>query len=268
MKRRVISLLISMLMICICVLSVNGEEVDRSNSGVVEVNNTPAYFDDVVIEIPTEIANDSNARLAEIFLLRGGFESYRSGEFTWAFNLDCPTSLIDKPDVVVTVQLQKDSTDGTGEYENVGSPLVIPYNDNSDYSETHRFVRPAATGHYKFRYTIAFVGEVNPPIEYTKRITLNRTGHEWDYEFDDGRGKELPLPRADWVREKLHERDDTLPGRYYEEYEEINGIVLDRSKLRVHHIQPIFLGGDNDYDNLIHLPKDLHDDITGWYNGY
>lgn len=37
----------------------------------------------------------------------------------------------------------------------------------------------------------------------------------------------------------------------------------------VHHIRPLEYGGAGmDYDNLIHLPVDLHRKVTGWFNGY
>lgn len=45
-------------------------------------------------------------------------------------------------------------------------------------------------------------------------------------------------------------------------------LYLITSLYDVHHIQPLSYGGNNTYGNLIHLPKDLHKQVTGWFNGY
>ena len=95
----------------------------------------------------------------------------------------------------------------------------------------------------------------------------NRTGHEWVYSFSDT-GKTLPMPRADWTKGATHQRPNNLADTYYTTYTQMTGKTLIRSLYDVHHIQPLSYGGDNSYSNLIHLPKALHSQVTGWFNGY
>lgn len=76
------------------------------------------------------------------------------------------------------------------------------------------------------------------------------------------------MPPANYIKGELYKRDTSLPASYYKRYTEQTGITLNNSLYDVHHIQPLEYGGNNDYSNLIHLPKTLHSRVSGWFRGY
>lgn len=202
----------------------------------------------------------------ELLNLQMGLREVKNGLFTWGFNLDCPTSLIDKPTVTVSVQLQGNFTNGSS-YSNVGGACVHRYTTDSDYSKTFTWSTTAKTGYYRFSSTVTNWDAGDIRQEISDPFLTNRTGNEWTYTFSDT-GKTLPKPRADWVKGAVYERDPNCRKNYFKTYTEKTGKVLNESLYDVHHIQPISYGGDNSYSNLIHLPTSLHSKVTGWFNGY
>lgn len=228
-------------------------------------------FEDVTIEIPIPKKGKNGIALetsydVEVFVLHGGLKKYKSGVFTWYYNVDCPSSLIFKPDITVKLELQACFTWENGLYSTLAwqSQLV---DSNIDYGTNWIFTTDAKTGYYRYKYAIVVESDLAPTYKETSTVLYNRTGHKWTFSFTDT-GKVLPKPRADYVKKQIYLRDSTLPARYYREYTQKTGITLDSSKYEVHHIRPLSYGGNNDYSNLIHLPKDIHSAVTGWFNGY
>lgn len=233
-----------------------------------EENLNSVPFESSIIQLSNG-QEDIQARAnVEVFKLNAGLQKYSSGIYTWYFNVDCPSALIFKPKVTVLVQLQVDYTNGYGIYQNVGTPQIVELNSNFDYAEDYTFTTASKTGYYRFYWEIYAKNSTTAGLDASASMLLNRTGHPWFFEFSDGIGKTLPLPRADYVKGATCIRDSTLPNRYYVTYTNITGIELDRDLYDVHHMQPLSYGGNNDYDNLIHLPKNVHTAVTGWFNGY
>lgn len=219
-------------------------------------------FDDVKITVPS-----NGERGIEIYLVRTGIQKSSNGNFTWYFNVDCPTSPFVKPNIKLTAQLKASFTTMNGYYSSVGPSVYHDYTTNGEYGVNYTWTTPAKTGYYYLAYTIVDYDNATSGSGVTNTALSNRTGHEWVYNFNDT-GKSLPMPRADWKKGSLYDRPEGLNDTYYKEYQNRTGKVLIRSLYDVHHIQPLSYGGNNTYDNLIHLPKDLHKSITGWFNGY
>lgn len=78
---------------------------------------------------------------------------------------------------------------------------------------------------------------------------------------------DLPMPRADWEKKAVYKKTEQF-GRFQLHYISKIGIILIRALYDVHHIQPLPYGASNDYINLIHLPKDVHAQATGWFSDY
>lgn len=127
---------------------------------------------------------------------------------------------------------------------------------------------PAKTGYYYISYKLVDHekgGKID--TNKTSKKLFNKSGIVWNFTFSDT-GKNLGTPRADWARGAKYTRPKDLASKYFKEYKTNTGKTLTQTNYDVHHIRPLFLGGDNSYSNLIHLPKDVHKKITGWYNGY
>ena len=229
------------------------------------------YSQKIEIAFPATTVNGDVAPLADIeyeqFFLSVKLKSVKNGQFTWAYNLDCPTSLIDKPNVTVSAQLKGNFTNGSS-YSNVGGACVHKYTSNTDYLKDFTWTTTAKTGYYRFYITITNWDMGGASQYYTSSpALLNRSGKEWTYVFSDT-GKALPKPRADWVKGQVYQRDPKCRENYFKTYTEKTGKVLNEALYEVHHIQPLSYGGDNSYSNLIHLPTALHSQVTGWFNGY
>lgn len=219
-------------------------------------------FDEVKIAVPSNTKKGT-----DIYLVRSGIKKSSNGNFTWFFNVDCPSSPLVKPNIKLTAQLKGSFTTLNGSYSNVGLPVYHNYTTNAEYGVDYTWTVPAKTGYYYLSYTILDYSNANSGGGNCNTALSNRSGHQWTYAFSDT-GKSLPMPRADWTKGAIHNRPNGLNNTYYAEYEKQTGKVLDRSLYDVHHIQPLAYGGDNSYGNLIHLPKDLHKKVTGWFNGY
>ena len=59
-------------------------------------------FDEVAIPVPKGSADTPSERGIEIYLVRAGIKKTSGGEFTWYFNVDCPTSPFVKPNIKLT----------------------------------------------------------------------------------------------------------------------------------------------------------------------
>lgn len=80
-------------------------------------------FDEVAIPVPKGSADTPSERGIEIYLVRAGIKKTSGGEFTWYFNVDCPTSPFVKPNIKLTAQLKGSFTTLSGSYSNVGGSV-------------------------------------------------------------------------------------------------------------------------------------------------
>lgn len=242
---------------------------DAETGEMLSENGEPFAFEDVEFSMPAANNSDdtsTQADLFELYLVRGGLKRTSKGQFTWWFNVDCPTSPIKKPNIKLTAQLKGNFTNGSG-FKNVGSAASHTYKTNAEYGIDYTWTTTAKTGYYYFHYTLNDYNAGQTKTSNTASKLWNRTGHVWNFSFSDT-GKKLPMPRADWKKGTIHQRPNNLNDTYYKKYTQKTGKTLNRSLYDVHHIQPLSYGGNNSYNNLIHLPKSLHKQVTGWFNGY
>lgn len=232
-------------------------------------NGEPFAFDDVEIELPISSTEDGiSPQGIEIYLVRGGLKRTSGGVFTWWFNTDCPTSPISKPNIKVAVQLQGDFTTGSS-FSNVGGSVYHTYTTNAEYGVDYTWTSTAKTGYYRLKYTINDYDLGQTGGGYTTSNLWNRTGHVWNFSFSDGAsGKSLPKPPANYTKGATSTRPSNLADTYYTTYTNNTGITLNRDLYDVHHIRPLAYGGNNNYSNLIHLPKATHTNVTSWWAGY
>lgn len=242
---------------------------DAETGEILSEDGEPIAFEDVEIQMP--VTNDSDdistqADLFELYLIRSGLQKSSGGKFTWWFNVDCPTSPFVKPNITLTAQVKGNFTNGIG-FSSVGISKSHTYKTNEEYSVDYTWTTTAKTGYYYIHYTLTDHDAGQTKTDNTESKLFNRTGHVWNFYFSDT-GKSLPMPRADWTKGTIYQRPNGLNDKYYQEYAQKTGKTLNKSLYDVHHIQPLSYGGDNSYSNLIHLPKDLHSQVTGWFNGY
>lgn len=245
---------------------------DRQLIFISEENSEYVPFDDIRISIPIPASEPTTivpqaSYDAEVFVLSGGLKKTKNGVFTWEYDLDCVTSLIFKPVIALTVSLEASFTTENGSYSTHYTDETQNYNLPTDYAVSHSFTTAARTGYYRYRYRIDTNGDLNFMYRVTNINLFNRTGHVWTASYSCV-VKTLPKPRADYVKGQLYPRPSNLANDYYEWYYLRTGLRCDTSLYEVHHIQPLSYGGNNSYANLIHLPKEIHRVVTGWFSGY
>ena len=103
------------------------------------------------------------------------------GEFTWYFNVDCPTSPFVKPNIKLTAQLKGSFTTLSGSYSNVGGSVYHTYTSNSEYGVDYTWTVPAKTGYYYVAYTITDYDNATSGSGVTTTALSNRTGHAWNF---------------------------------------------------------------------------------------
>lgn len=237
---------------------------------MVAENGEPFEFEEIQFELP--MSSDSTntsvpiADPIEIYNIRGGLQKTSGGKFTWWFNVDCPTSPIKKPNIKLTAQVKGNFTNGSS-FSNVGSSAYHVYTTNAEYGVNYTWTTTAKTGYYYLSYTLNDFSSGKTKYKSTDPRLFNRTGYVWNFTFN-AIGKTLTKPRADWKKGAIHSRPSNLANTYYNTYKSKTGKTLDRSLYDVHHIQPLAYGGNNNYSNLIHLPKSLHTKVTNWFKGY
>ena len=224
-------------------------------------------FEPIIIRLPIDdqaapASETSTTRDYVEFSIRAGIKKSDGKNYTWVYNVDCDALI--KPSIDVTAELYGEFTDGSGTFEEIATDN-ISINTNIGYGFDHTFKTTAKTGYYKMKFKI--VAENQTVRNNTLAELYNRSGNVW-YETFSATGKTLPKPRADWKKETLYERPSNLADNYYKQYTQRTGIELDQDLYDVHHIQPLFLGGNNTYNNLIHLPKEKHKTVTAWFRGY
>lgn len=189
-------------------------------------------------------------------------------ELTFFANIDYPSSLFFKPDISISLELQK-STSKFGLYSTKSVTDWVKVNYSTDYT-----IRSKNTAHYNFivhlrSNTSNFTILTPTSTFYTCR---NRTGKIWDYyHVDANSGATINEPPTDWAANALYTRPSNLNKQYQDYYNSKYGtniVVGDATKIDVHHIRPLKYGGSNSMYNLIHIDSTFHSKITGWFNGY
>lgn len=183
--------------------------------------------------------------------------------YKFGFNLDSPAWINPSVDAVFRVER---SNEQYGFYNEVASLAV---NDASFIWDHVVYVGPN-TGHYRTRVDLKSrkLDEIiEDPTIYSQGDLINRTGRVWVFNFDTSQ-KVLNKPPANWARETRHSRPWDLRGDYKKWYDKAFNTNLNLDGYGVHHIRPLFLGGDNGMDNLIHLPVLTHRGVTDWFAGY
>ena len=227
-------------------------------------HTTYSSFDEIILQSSNNpYAKGSNI---DLFTITSGLKHSKNGVFTWFFNLDCPTSIALKPDTTLKATLKASFTTNTGTFSTIATKSNR-FNIPTEYALDYTFTTTAKTGYYYIEFTLTnhSNGDIQS-IKTTKEL-YNRSGSRWTFNFS-ATGKGLGKPRADWTKGYLYNRPSGLADKYYQLYYNTFGITLDKSEYQVHHIQPLSLGGSNDFSNLIHLPIGLHTQVTGWFNGY
>lgn len=235
------------------------EEVSSSSE------NLPiASFDQVTIEIPT--STNTKDSILNLLAIKSGIKKVSNGKFTWYFNVDFPFSVVDKPDITITATVKGNFTDGYGDFVTIASKSNR-FDFSIEYAQDYTFTSTAKTGYYYIAFSIKENSNGYTQTAQTVKQLFNKSAVSWDFSFG-ATGKSLPKPRADWTKGYLYERPNNIRDLYYLSYYNSFGIQLDLTNYEIHHIQPLSLGGNNNFSNLIHLPKELHTKITSWYKGY
>ena len=170
-------------------------------------------FDEVAIPVPKGSADTPSERGIEIYLVRAGIKKTSGGEFTWYFNVDCPTSPFVKPNIKLTAQLKGSFTTLSGSYSNVGGSVYHTYTSNSEYGVDYTWTVPAKTGYYYVAYTITDYDNATSGSGVTTALS-NRTGHAWNFNFSDSvSGKSLPMPPANYAKGATTTRPSNLADR-------------------------------------------------------
>lgn len=231
------------------------------------------WFDPICLTLPANTSSSENEiqSVASDFInyyLVGGIVNVKNGTTTWEYTVAFTSSVHAIPSTRITVRLMASYTTKYGSYSTAASAMN-DFTTKSDYESFYTLTAPAKTGYYYFDATVRNLDTGDSDRNQTNKELSNRSGKTWAYSYSAGGGKYLDLPRADWARETLYQRPKDLNKTYFNQYENETGISVDnQSDFHVHHQRPLFLGGSNDYDNLIHIPVDMHLSINGWYNGY
>lgn len=107
----------------------------------------------------------------------------------------------------------------------------------------------------------------------SSQLLLNKHARIYPFHFDPWSGKTMTEPaRADWTRTPSVEWTSNDRYEYIKKYSELhpsngwnwNGVVT-----HIHHVRPRNLGGTNDYNNLIPIPRTVHEGLVSpWFAAY
>ncbi|MCP1309605.1 MULTISPECIES: HNH endonuclease signature motif containing protein [Paenibacillus] len=230
---------------------------------------TPTAEGDIIREVHevpvTLLAPSMASNRVKITVLSTYQFDFSKNMYKYSFNLDSPSWINPSVDAVFRVER---SDQQYGYYNEVASLAV---NDASYIWDHVVYVGPN-TGHYRTRVDLKArkLDEIiEDPTIYSQSDLINRTGRVWVFNFVDYTSqKVLNKPPANWARETRHSRPWDLRGDYKKWYDNAFNTTLNLDGYDVHHIRPLFLGGDNGMDNLIHLPVSTHSGVTGWFSGY
>lgn len=203
-----------------------------------------------------------------IIKARFGYNT-KTKELTFNANVDCPSSLFNKPIVGIKLSLKKANTKN-GHYSTAVPEIYLgKVNYLKDYTITY-----TGTNHYKFIIELYQIDDewsiLLPPSEHY--VLLNRTGKPWDfYHTDPNSGVTISEPPSNWIANTTTQRDPNQNINYQKEYNRLYGtniVVGTSTKTDVHHVQPLQFGGNNAMANLVHIDSAFHQKISAWFRGY
>lgn len=233
-----------------------------SNNEMIDPESTPFDFDEIEIPVPTQSSGETPASIdPSVYVITASFQGKSNNQFVWTFNYRLKVSKA--PSISSVATLLINTGDGTGSY----SPRATTSVSSVAFSNNYTLRSTPQTGYYKFRFETKEISTGYILTGDTTKTCVNKSGVLWNFNYSD-KGKSLPQPVCNWSKGAITSRDPNTAKNYYKDYKAATGKTLDSTKFDIHHIRPLAYGGSNNYDNLIHLPKDLHKDVTGWFNGY
>lgn len=196
-----------------------------------------------------------------------GYNS-KTGMLKFYANVDCPTSLILKPSVNISLELKIADTKNGTYTTAVAQTAEQKVNYLKDYE-----VEYSGTNHYKLIVRLTS-NDPNATIDkpvHTFYTCRNRTGKIWEYQYTDpNSGVKITEPQTNWAVNQ-QSRPSNLNKTYQDTYNATYGtniVVGSAVQIEVHHVRPLKYGGSNNMSNLIHIDKAFHSKITGWFAGY
>lgn len=203
-----------------------------------------------------------------------------TGKFTYGYNkktqnlifyvnIDCPSYLIFKPDISISMELKKADTKYSNKYT-----TVVPKTEAQKVGYlTNYSVEAQGTNHYKF--TVYLTSNQSNLVIANPAVTVyscrNRTGNVWNFYYTDPNSHvSISEPPTNWA-ENQQPRPSNLNKTYQNTYNATYGtniVVGSDVGIDVHHVRPLQYGGSNNMSNLIHIDHDFHQQISGWFRGY
>lgn len=284
--KKIISLILSLLMLFTMSVTafaaevpedktqeLTGAEWDAFTVGedyYIDENGDIIYTYEQEEEIPISYSNPvTRAIETDILIIKASY-GYNSttGKLKFIANIDCPTSLIFKPDISISLKLTKANTKNGTYTTAVAKTAAQDVKYATDY-----YIEYSGTNHYKFTVYLTANDEntivTNPT--HTFYSCRNRTGKVWDYYHTDANsGVTIAEPQTNWTVNQ-QSRPSNLNTTYQNTYNATYGtniVVGSDVGVEVHHVRPLKYGGSNNMSNLVHIDKSFHSKITGWFAGY
>lgn len=236
----------------------------------IDDNGDIVYTYEQVEEIPISYNNPVTRSVdADVLIIKVSYGySSTTGKLKFTANIDCPTSLIFKPDINISLKLTKANTKN-----GVYTTAVAKTEEQKVGYLTNYSVEYTGTNHYKF--TVYITSNDPNTIVSTPSHTFytcrNRTGKVWEYYYTDANSRvTIAEPPTNWAVNQ-QSRPSNLNTTYQNTYNATYGtniVVGSAVGIEVHHVRPLKYGGSNSMSNLIHIDKSFHSKITGWFAGY
>jgi hypothetical protein len=238
-------------------------------STTVSANPVPPYYYQTVYGIDgiqgftvTAYSNDIRGRSVPTIIHVDTRVVVESGQFLFQFRM---TRISGTYNVAVATFIVSAGTSQNGPFLPVTSRLT----GNTALNTWHSLPGVAQrTSYFQINASLTLMAETTIPINNNQLVLLNRSGVSWTFSHTCPiTRRQITPPPSNWVRVPY-----TRIPNYRTTYE--NFI---RANFRpnfsiagydVHHMRPLFLGGTNDVNNLIHLNPVFHRSISGWFNNY
>ena len=233
-------------------------------------NGDIIYTYEQVEEIPFSYSDSQTRAIKQerfIVKVSYGYDS-KNKKLIFSANIDCPTSLVIKPNISIAMKLTRANTKNGTYSTAVAKTTAKKVNYLTNYS-----IESQGTNHYKFYVYLTSndpdLTILDPVVNfYTCR---NRTGKVWEfYHTDPKSGVTISEPQTDWAVNQ-QQRPSNLNTTYQKNYNAKYGtnIVVGKDVgIEVHHVRPLKYGGSNNMSNLVHIDSKFHTKITGWFTGY
>jgi hypothetical protein len=114
-------------------------------------------------------------------------------------------------------------------------------------------------------------GNENPLLLPSGETILNSRQEPYPQIIVEGYGK-VPMPNGAYVPNNSSTRSSEFTPQVKQQFKLWwtieKGFPWPQGKVEIHHIQPLKFGGSNSFENLVPLPKDVHDLFTSWWNRF